>query len=398
MAKNSIKVTDNPKLLKKVLSDGNYSLYLDFYLGRINVTDPITGEIKSKVQRKREFLKLTLYSKPKTMFEKQSNKDTLELAMRIRAEREKALKENRYGYKIKKVKNVNFINYFSVYYEKYDKKDKRLVKGAFCRFKDFLKEYYPKNQDMILPEQINKEFVERFVSYLQSRSKGEGASNYYTKFKMCMKNAYENGIIRKNPCTGVVCRIDKGILRKDVLSLAEQELLIKTTYKGQNQEIRKAFIFCLYTGMRFCDVKELKYSNIDYGHRLLSFEQLKTKGHSANSGVVIPLNDSLLSLVGTPPEDRNGVIQPNNYIFHLPSHTMCLKALRHWTEKAGITKHITWHCARHSFAVNILGNGANIKTVASLLGHSGLKHTEKYTRAVDELKEAAINSLPDFKL
>ena len=56
-----------------------------------------------------------------------------------------------------------------------------------------------------------------------------------------------------------------------------------------------------------------------------------------------------------------------------------------------------FHQARHSFAVNILNNGANIKTVASLLGHSGLKHTEKYTRAVDKLKEEAINSLPELK-
>ena len=56
-----------------------------------------------------------------------------------------------------------------------------------------------------------------------------------------------------------------------------------------------------------------------------------------------------------------------------------------------------FHCGRHSFAVNILNNGANIKTVASLLGHSGLKHTEKYTRAVDKLKEEAINSLPELK-
>jgi len=56
-----------------------------------------------------------------------------------------------------------------------------------------------------------------------------------------------------------------------------------------------------------------------------------------------------------------------------------------------------FHCTRHSFAVNILNNGANIKTVASLLGHSGLKHTEKYTRAVDKLKEEAINSLPELK-
>ena len=58
---------------------------------------------------------------------------------------------------------------------------------------------------------------------------------------------------------------------------------------------------------------------------------------------------------------------------------------------------VLFHTSRHSFAVNILNNGANIKTVASLLGHSGLKHTEKYTRAVDKLKEDAINSLPELK-
>ena len=78
--------------------------------------------------------------------------------------------------------------------------------------------------------------------------------------------------------------------------------------------------------------------------------------------------------------------------------SVCLKALSKWVAEAGIEKHITWHCARHSFAVNILNKGANIKTVSSLLGHSTLKYTEKYTRAVDSLKEMAINSLPELKL
>lgn len=55
-----------------------------------------------------------------------------------------------------------------------------------------------------------------------------------------------------------------------------------------------------------------------------------------------------------------------------------------------------FHFSRHSFATNILSNGANIKTVASLLGHSDLSMVQKYTRAVDSLKEAAINSLPQL--
>ena len=82
----------------------------------------------------------------------------------------------------------------------------------------------------------------------------------------------------------------------------------------------------------------------------------------------------------------------------LPTYESCCKSVRRWVKRADIDKHISWHCARHSFAVNILNNGANIKTVASLLGHSGLKHTEKYTHAVDKLKEDAINSLPELKL
>lgn len=59
---------------------------------------------------------------------------------------------------------------------------------------------------------------------------------------------------------------------------------------------------------------------------------------------------------------------------------------------------ITFHCARHSCGTNLLSNGANIKTVASILGHSGLAHTEKYTRAVDSLKQAAIDSMPPLEL
>jgi len=96
--------------------------------------------------------------------------------------------------------------------------------------------------------------------------------------------------------------------------------------------------------------------------------------------------------VGEAPEDLN------SSIFNLPSYESCSKSVKLWIKRAGINKHISWHCARHSFAVNILNNGANIKTIASLLWHSGLKHTEKYTRAVDKLKSEAINSLPEFKM
>ena len=263
---------------------------------------------------------------------------------------------------------------------------------ALRRFVDFLNETpeYQKFAKNIRPEQITKDMVRAFTEYLQDRSIGEGAKSIYARFKKVIKYAIEHDIIIKAPCTGISIKVDDQQLKKDVLSQNEIQILIATHYKNENPNIRRAFILCLYCGLRFCDVRDLTFANVDYSNKLLKFEQNKTKGHSANSGVVIPLNDGLLKLIGKPtiPDNRN------ERIFPLPSYTMCLKALERWVKRAGINKHISWHCARHSFAVNILNNGANIKTVASLLGHSGLKHTEKYTRAVDSLKQDAINSLP----
>ena len=113
--------------------------------------------------------------------------------------------------------------------------------------------------------------------------------------------------------------------------------------------------------------------------------QLKTK-----EDVTIDLNLSAITLLG----QRGGMEES---VFKLPSHTGCLKSLKNWKEAAGIEKNITWHCGRHSFAVNLLYFNNDIKTVSSLLGHKRLRHTEKYTRAVSELKEKAVNSLPALK-
>lgn len=388
--------TDNPKLGAKILSDGRESLFLDFYFGYKMVYDEAKDKKVAKKERKRETLKLYLWQAPRTPLERQQNKETLELAKKIRFEKGQQLLESVEGYRLKKDRDINFLDYFQAYIERYTKKDIRMIQIALKRFKDFLKETpeYSKFATSIKPEQINKDMMIAFTEYLQSRSVGEGAKSIYQRFKKVINHAIEHDIILKNPCVGVSIKVDGQILRKDVLSLEEIQQLINTHYDNENPNIRRAFIMCLYCGLRFCDVKDLTYKNIDYSNKLLKFEQNKTKGHSSNSGVIIPLNDGLLSLVGKPQTDDFS----NELIFPLPSYESCLKSIKRWVKRAGINKDISWHCARHSFAVNILNNGANIKTVATLLGHSGLKHTEKYTRAVDKLKEDAINSLPELKL
>ena len=407
MAKLENKAKENPKLEQNVLADGRISLYLEYYLSREETPvlddngNPVlyeTGKMMGKPKvhikpnRRKENLQLYLIAKPRTPAERQQNKETLELAAKIRAEREQQFKESMLGYRLKKDRNINFLDYYQAYIDSYTKKDLRMIKIALNRFKDFLKEYYPLYEFSIKPDLITKEMMERFVEYLQSRSVGEGAKSIYQRFKKVVRYAIDHEVMQKDPCKGVVCKVDDQVLRKDVLSMDEIQSLIQCHYENENPNVRRAFILCLYCGLRFCDVKDLTYKNVDYTNRLLKFEQNKTKGHSANSGVVIPLNDGLLSLIGEAPDDLD------SSIFNLSSYESCCKSVKRWVKRAGINKHISWHCARHSFAVNILNNGANIKTVASLLGHSGLKHTEKYTRAVDKLKSEAINSLPELKI
>lgn len=407
MAKLEQRTKDNPKLEQRALADGRINLYLEYYLGRTQEPvmdengDPVyydSGMMKGKQKfkithnRKKENLNLYLIAKPKNPFERQMNKETLELANKIRFERSQELLEQGSGYRLKKDRQIEFMEYFQNYIDNYTKKDVRMLVMALNRFRDFLKDTpeYNKYSHGIKTDQLSKDMMETFTEYLQTRSKGEGAKSVYQRFKKVVNYAIEHDVMTKNPCKGITIKADDQIIKKDILSQDEIEALIATTYEGQNENVRRAFILSLYCGLRFCDVKDLTFSNVDYSNKLLSFEQNKTKGHSANSGVTIPLNDGLLSLIGRPQAGQS----KDSIIFPLPSHTMCLKALSRWVNRAGIDKHITWHCGRHSFAVNILNNGANIKTVASLLGHSGLKHTEKYTRAVDKLKENAINSLP----
>lgn len=403
---------DNPKLMGRALSDGRDSLYLEFYFGKVEVTSK-NGITYRKNERRNEILGLYLWQAPRTPQERQQNKETLDIAKRIRFERGQELLESTEGYRLKKVKDVDFLKWMWAYYEAYTKADKRHIKRAYNCFVDYLvdpdeslmpKPDWTEEQRekaandkakrirglKMKPQQLTKEMMAGFTEYLQRRFRGDGPHTLYGRFKKIIKAAVEADVIRKNPCAGISIVIDENTLKKDILSIDEMQRLISTHYSGENPNIRRAFIFCLYCGLRWCDVKDLTFANVDYSNRLLKFEQNKTKGHSSASGVVIPLNDGLLNLIGKGERDA--------LIFPLPSHTMCLKALRHWTKHAGIDKHITWHCARHSFATNILSNGANIKTVASLLGHSDLRHTEKYTRAVDALKEAAINSLPELKL
>ena len=122
----------------------------------------------------------------------------------------------------------------------------------------------------------------------------------------------------------------------------------------------------------------------------LTIIQQKVQSHSKNAILHLNLNHTAIKLL----QEHKGIDE--ELIFSLPSYSYTLRIINKWVKKANIRKHITFHCARHSFITNIMANGANIKTAASLAGHSTTRHTEKYVHIIDELKQKAVDSLPDI--
>lgn len=362
---------NNVTLREKSLSNGNISLYLDIYRD---------GE------RSYEFLKLYLNSKARTPAERQNNKNTYQLAEKIRDERANELNHIAHGQIVPTKEKVKFFDFAENYKEDYTKKDIRMISGAIERFRSFLTERRPLlKQSALKISQIDKVLMTDFVSYLESKSIGEGAHGYYQRFKKILKRAVDEGIIARSPADGVRCKSVEG-LRKDILTNEEIITLAKTPCK--NMTLKRAFLFCCSTGLRFVDVKALQHKDIDIASGRMVIDQLKT-GKMA----IVDLNATALKMIGEPGNS-------NDLVFELPSSEGSNKTLQAWVNRAGIDKIITWHCARHSFAVNLLTSPErpDIKTVSSTLGHSSLKHTEKYTRVIDELKKKAVNALPEYEL
>ena len=257
---------ENPKLGAKLLSDGRESLFLDFYFGYEMVYSSAKDKMEPKKQKRRESLKLYLWHSPRTPQQRQENKETLLLAKKIRHDKGQELLDQEMGYRLQtKKSNINFLDYFQEYLDEYTKKDVRMIQIALQRFKDFLRDTpeYSRYERKIKPEQITSEMVEAFTEYLQTRSVGEGAKSIYQRFKKVYKSCaikcninYQRPFVDSEGKT-ISITVDEGALVKDFLSPDEERQLMETHYQGENPEIRNAFVFCLYTGMRFCDVRDL---------------------------------------------------------------------------------------------------------------------------------------------
>jgi len=237
---------------------------------------------------------------------------------------------------------------------------------------------------------VDEAFLERYRDHLLNESglARQTAVNYFQAAKTLLRRAERDRLVGRNPAANV-----KGISppdsRRQALTQEEVARLAAADPAGRcGSEVRRAFLFSCLTGLRVSDLRALTWGDVE---RLpaprLALAQQKTGGM-----VYVPLNPSAWRLI-----DDGTIHLGVDLVFSLPEGSASA-IFRRWAKLASITKPLSYHVARHSYAVSLLESGAGIYEVSKLLGHRSIREVETYARATDRLKREAVERLPEIEL
>lgn len=302
-----------------------------------------------------------------------------ELAQAIRNKRELELFNNSFEVKPIKTSKLSIYQFLDDYLSSYNKKDINTMRASILQFKKFHSDFPLKK--------INPVIIENYYVFLESSNfKGDTPRSYYRRFRKALNNAVKLNLLDSNTLSQVRIKPrfleSNATLKKNVLTELELEKLFQT--ECGNDEVKKAFLFSTYTGLGYAEIVDLQPSNIING-RLIVFR--KKTGTEVN----IKLSNRVLLLIKMNNTFCFDLINPKTKKYY--SETGVNKVIQNWVFRAGINKKITYYCARHTFAVRLLRNGANIKIVSDAMGHKSLDNTYKYLNHIDNLKDKATENL-----
>ncbi len=243
--------------------------------------------------------------------------------------------------------------------------------------------------------EVGKKFVLGYVDFLRKGYLSESSCNngeilapstqhmIQNIFNTFLKVMHRRGAIPSNPMDRLDSRerIAKPIVIRDALNVDELRA-ISEVYTG-SPCTKQAFMFCCFTGLRYSDVSSLTWKDIrktDKGLSIFMLQQ-KTKKYT-----VIPLGEQAMKWL---PE--RGARLNEDHVFPISTLGCCDRVLKHMAKRAGITKHMTFHTARHTFATLAFEAGGELLTVSSLLGHTNVKTTERYAEVKMTKKVNAVN-------
>jgi len=304
------------------------------------------------------------------------NKETKFLAEKIRTDREIKLQNDSFGFISDSRKQKNFLTYIeNMSLEK--EKNSPFI-GAVNMVKDFA-------GNILTFQHVDEKWLEDFKKFLLKKVSHNSAATYFQKVKQALKQAKLEKIISRDP-SEYVKNISLIETERTFLELPELELLAKT--KCKNAEVKRAFLFSCFTGLRYSDVKKLTWKEIK-GNKL-HFKEQKTKAIN-----YLPLNEMALKLLK---QDFVIVDIEKQLVFNLPLIWWTNELLKDWANEAMIKKNISFHVARHTFATLSLTFGIDLYTVSQLLGHRQISTTQVYAKIIDQKKKDAIDRLPTIAL
>ena len=371
------------KLREKKISGNRQSLYLDFYPA---IPHPETGK-----PTRREFLGLYLYDKVKTPLDKKHNTETLQLAEQIRQKRENHINKPEIytGYEKEQLKKrergeKDFVEYFKALTDKRKASNYDNWVSAYNYLETFT------NGNLRFAD-LNEKFCNEFKEYLLTTKSNKSskttlsqnsAVSYFNKLKAALKQAYKDGYLTSD-LNAKIEPIKQAETRRNFLTIEELNSLVKT--ECNNPLLKRAAIFSALTGLRFSDIKNLVWgeihASIENGYTI-QFTQQKTKGVE-----VLPISEQAYSLLGERGAGEQKVFPLLKYSAYENKH------LYQWIGAAGVTKDITFHCFRHTFATLQLSKGTDIYTVSKMLGHRELKTTQIYAKVIDQTKREAADKI-----
>lgn len=369
----------------KVLSSGNVSLFLDY-------CSP-TGK------REKRYLKNILCLETSKEI-KDKNKETLRISRTIASEADASAQRDENGFTISKKAKTNLKEYILFQADEALKKSGN-VHGYYYTLIALSKHIVLFSGEQTTLEDVDRRFLLQFIDYLKTaknfnykrtggkKDKDVSISqntqhNLFAKFKYVIKKAIKAKIIISNPFDELENsekpKEEDGT--REFLLVEEIKTLINTPCR--NETLKRAFLFCCLTGLRYSDVAAITWNEFkkdNNGDTYLSFKMQKVK--RANT---IYVSDEALKWLPS-----KGKAKGSDIIFDLPKNDHANKQLHRWTKEAGIKKHITFHCSRHTAATLNLSLGTPIETVCRLMGHTKISTTQIYARVLEESQRNAVS-------
>ena len=391
--KQTVKLKEPVRIRFKQLSNGNQSIYLEYYTG-----DVIRKENYVGGKRKYEFLKLYLIPE-RTREDKAKNEATLALAKAIQSRRIVEVQNDTHGFQNTNKSRVNLLDYLENIGKQSAEQGSRNYARTVLNTVRALRLF---RGDYIAFRDVDKEFLSEFTDYLRQMPKaskygvlktGGRLSNnsvvsYYGTLRTAINRAYKEGIITVNPTKefDFASKVRQEPSRREYLTLDELKTLINT--ECRHEIVKRAFLFSCLCGLRVSDIRKLRWCDLQRsgGRVRIEITMQKTK-----EPLYLPISDEALKWL---PE--RGEANDSDFIFPLTHEGTVNDTLQHWAKVAGITKHISFHVARHTHATMMLTLGADLYTVSKLLGHKNIATTQIYAKIVDKKKEEAIGLIPNL--